>query len=652
MNYAKLEWREGQPYSPEFDDVYFSVSNGIEETEHVFIHHNQLRSRFKGANKKHFVIAETGFGSGLNFLTTVNHWLALSQVHQCLHFYSIENTPFTLSDLILAQHSWPELQHIAKPLQAVYQVASYGFHSFDLLDGRVKLVLMIGDVHTMLSQLTAPIDAWFLDGFAPNCNPDMWSDNVFLQIQRLSRIDTTFSTYTAAGFVRRGLMSVGFEVKKVSGTGKKRHMLVGRVNGAQNSVQASKVKNSQPWYEGEGLQQAKWVKKITVIGAGIVGLTSAWALIKRGYSVEIIDAGSQIGAQASGNPQAMIMPRLSLQDSADAEFYTSAYFYALRSLQQLDPHQTCWKQTGGMQLAHSERIKKQMANYPQTSSLAEVLDAQCASELSGVKIDAPVHYFSKAACVYPHEIMHCMVREMGDALTITLDTSVESIDYKHDQWHLYRSSGELIHKTTCLVLANAWQVKRFKVLKHIHCQPARGQLSYYNVNRQSTKLKMPLSFDGYLMPEYKNLHVSGASFELDDCDTSLRKNEFQANFQYLNQWVKGLFTEQSQSSGRASVRAVTSDRVPVVGVVNCHLQMQNDYTDLYKGKPAHKYPLAKTLPGLFVNTGHGARGFTSAFLSSEIIAAMICSEPLPVSNRVRYALHSSRFLIRSLKKKR
>ncbi len=649
MNYAKPEWRDGQPYSLEFDDVYFSFAHGVEETEHVFIHHNQLLTRFAALSTKckSFVIAETGFGSGLNFLITVKHWLELSRDNQCLFFYSAENTPFTVDDLKKAQHAWPELQKIACELQKVYQVASYGFHVFDLFGGRVKLILMIGDVQTMLLQLQAEVDAWYLDGFAPGCNPDMWSENVFLQIQRLSRKNTTFSTYTAAGFVRRGLISIGFDVEKVSGIGKKRHMLTGTM-----MLPVVKVfKNALPWYDAKPSCDTT-NKQVTIIGGGMAGISTAWALIKRGFKVHVIEAGHEVGFQASGNPQAMLMPRLSLQDSADAEFYTSAYFYALRCLQHLDPQQTCWSQTGGLQLASSERIKKQINNYPQTQALAKVLEPQDASELSGFTIDSQAHYFPLAACLYPHQLLQCMIGDMGQALCITYNTRITSIEYEHEQWCLFDQSGDLVQQATCLVLANAWQAKRFKILDHVHCQPARGQLSYYQPNEKSGKLKMPLSFDGYLLPVYNNQQVSGASFELDDCDTGLRDEDNESNLQALNQWFDDVFNKNDIIGGRASVRAVTSDRMPVVGPVSCYLQMSNDYSDLHKGKPAFKYPVAESLAGCFVNIGHGARGFTSAFLTSELVAAMICNEPLPVSNRVRYALHSSRFLIRSLKKKR
>ena len=646
MNYAKPEWRDGQPYSTDFEDVYFSADNGAQETEHVFIQHNQLQQRFSQCKKNRFVIAETGFGSGLNFLIAARDWLEFSDQQSCLYFYSVESTPFTAKDLKRAHLAWPELKTLTDELQKYYQVSSYGFHRFELFNGRIKLVLMIGDVNEMLPQMQASVDAWFLDGFAPSLNQQMWSESVYTQIRRLSHKGTTFSTYTAVGDVKRGLISAGFSVIKVDGCGKKRHMLCGEYT----DETASLTDDFQPWYVFP--ENKKPDKTVCVIGAGIAGISTAWSLVQRGYQVEILEAGSEPGAQASGNPRAMLMPRLSLQDSADAEFYTSAYFYALRSLLQMDEGQSIWQQTGGLQLASSERVKKQIDEYPQDENLAMPVNSEQASLLCGVSLEQGAHYFPQAACLYPQQVLQKLIELMGNKMRIRYNCEVGSIDYEKQQWQLKTQQAEHICSTDCLVLASAWQTRRFEPFKHLYLQAARGQLSLLPSNNQSQALTMPVSYGGYILPENESQHVIGASFELDDCSTELRDAEHQSNIKEVNMWFKNMFNSQEISGGRASVRAVAPDRIPVVGPApnaECYLA---DYAELYKGKPPGKYPFAKYLPGLFVNTGHGARGFTSAFLCAELLSAYICNEPLPVSNRVRYAVHPARFLIRSLKKKR
>ncbi len=649
MKYAKPEWRDGQPYSPEYDDVYFSRTGGVEETEHVFIQHNNLPERFQQNTREQFVIAETGFGSGLNFLITVKHWLALSDASQTLHFYSIEKTPFRREDLARAQQAWPELAEIALVLQQQYTLPGYGFHRFDLFGGRVRLTLMVGDIDTMLQQASFRADAWMLDGFAPGRNPQMWSEAVFAQMARLSRPGASFSTYTAAGAVRRGLLEAGFEVEKVSGFGSKRDMLRGVYRGESSPG----GDQSQPWFACP--EPSEKPHKVCIIGAGIAGLSTAWSLMKRGIDVELIDAGEAPGAQASGNPRGMIMPRLSLQDSADGEFYLSAFLYSLRCLQQLDPDQQCWQQTGGLQLPSGQRTAKQIDIFPQDEALAVAVDAARASELSGITIETVAHYYPEAACVYPRRLLELLIQQqLPGKLTLRFNCLVDAIEYdaQRQQWTLKDPQQHILVETGCLVIAAAWQSRRFTPLNYLHLQPARGQLSLLQANMRSEALRMPVSFEGYLMPATDHEHVAGASFELDDCCSELRDKEHRANIEDVNRYLHLAFDENSLRGGRASVRAVTPDRTPAVGPVPDVSAYQQDYADLYKGRAASVYSSGRYLPGLYLNSGHGARGFSSAFLCAELLAAIICAESLPVSNRVRYALHPARFLIRSLKKKR
>lgn len=661
MKYAKPEWRNGQPYNPDFADVYFSADNGPAESEHVFIQHNQLLERFKHVaeqavdnNARHFVIAETGFGSGLNFLLSVKHWLQHSHASQTLCFYSVEHAPFCLEDLQRAQQAWPELAEFAQALQQAYQIASEGFHLLELFAGRVRLILMIGEAEQMLSQCQASVDAWFLDGFAPALNQQMWSRSLFQQIKRLSRPGTTFSTYTAVGDVRRGLTEVGFAVEKVPGCGNKRHMLKGEFMpqipaSAASGHQAGYQPSYQPWFEGD-VSCLNRNSHIAIVGAGIAGLSTAWSLVKRGFRVTVLEQGQTFGAQASGNPHAMLMPRLSLQDTADAEFYTCAYFHALRCLQQLDPQQLGWQQSGGLQLPSSERIRKQMAAYPQSEQLVRVLDSQQASEVAGLPINTSAQYFPLAASLQPPKILARLIEVMGVALHIHYSTRLASFTRVGEQWQLIQSNGETIASVDGLIFCNAWQIKQQTPFRHLDVQPARGQLSALQANAQSRGLKLPVFSEGYLLPSIQQQHIAGATFEVDDCNEQLRDTEHQQNLQAINSWQPDLFNTADIIGGRVSLRAVTPDRMPLLGAAPDMMRYQQDYADLYKGKAAHSYNNGSYLPHLYINSGQGARGFSSAFLCAELLAARICNESLPVSNRVRYALHPARFLIRRLKK--
>lgn len=222
-----LEWHKSLPYSTQFQDIYFSSDDGLAETDYVFLQSNDLINRWKNLTNQNFNIIETGFGTGLNFLCVCEKWLSIAPKNATLHFISVEKYPLSLPDITKALHAWPTLTLFSQTFLAQYANAITNNHAVNLFDNRVKLSLLIGDASECLSQISTPADAWFLDGFAPAKNPDMWSETLFMQMARLSIDTTTFATFTSAGVVKRGLTQAGFSVRKKSGFGKKREMLFG-----------------------------------------------------------------------------------------------------------------------------------------------------------------------------------------------------------------------------------------------------------------------------------------------------------------------------------------------------------------------------------------------------------------------------------------
>lgn len=227
IQFANIQWKNQQPYSLDFDDIYYSSDDGLAETDYVFIQHNQLNQRFAQLEKSNFTIIETGFGTGLNFFCAAQHFLAHAPKNTTLQFISIERYPLTINDFIKANRYWFVFEQMVQQLASTYTHLTDGLNKLSCCDNRIQLDLWIGDVNQLLPQIQTPADAWFLDGFAPSKNTDMWSDTLFNQIARLSQTNTTFATFTSAGDVRRQLQTVGFKVRKAPGFGKKREMLFG-----------------------------------------------------------------------------------------------------------------------------------------------------------------------------------------------------------------------------------------------------------------------------------------------------------------------------------------------------------------------------------------------------------------------------------------
>ncbi|MAE50913.1 MAG: hypothetical protein CMH27_03805 [Micavibrio sp.] len=222
---------KGAPRSKEFDDVYFSVADGLAETRFVFLERNDLPERFLGRNE--FTIFETGFGTGLNFLATWQLFKAHATVGQRLHFISVEKYPLSALQIQSYLHPFAhEFPDLLPALVKGYPDPVSGRHDI-AIDDHVRLSLCIGDMNDIIPAVSEQIDCWFLDGFKPSTNPEMWSPTLFSNMARLSKTGARFSTFTAAGFVKRGLREVGFEVQKMRGFGTKRDMLVGEFRGCE-----------------------------------------------------------------------------------------------------------------------------------------------------------------------------------------------------------------------------------------------------------------------------------------------------------------------------------------------------------------------------------------------------------------------------------
>ena len=211
----RVDWREGgTPVSTLFGDPYFSCEDGLAETRHVFLAGNDLPARFRDG----FRIAELGFGTGLNLMAAVLAWDAAGAPRR-LTYTSFEAFPMPAPDMVRALSAFPEAEARAAPLLAAW---GQGARRFDL--GPVLVEVIEGDARETLPRWQGRADAWFLDGFSPARNPELWGNDLLAEVARHTALGGTFATYTAAGFVRRGLQAAGFQVERVAGYGRKRHM--------------------------------------------------------------------------------------------------------------------------------------------------------------------------------------------------------------------------------------------------------------------------------------------------------------------------------------------------------------------------------------------------------------------------------------------
>lgn len=221
---SKIEWRDDiTPVSTQFDDPYYSVDDGRAETDHVFIQSNKLPGRWLGMQS--CTIAELGFGTGLNFLETVRQWKITSEPNSSLHFITFEQFPISKEEMKKALSKWPELETLAPHLIRIWQPNSHIIDTEPMKN--VRLTINFGDANELLPQLDFQADAWYLDGFSPAKNPELWNEALMAEVGKHIKPGGTFATYTAAGAVKRGLEAAGFNIEKTKGFGRKRDMLIG-----------------------------------------------------------------------------------------------------------------------------------------------------------------------------------------------------------------------------------------------------------------------------------------------------------------------------------------------------------------------------------------------------------------------------------------
>ncbi|WP_349616661.1 bifunctional tRNA (5-methylaminomethyl-2-thiouridine)(34)-methyltransferase MnmD/FAD-dependent 5-carboxymethylaminomethyl-2-thiouridine(34) oxidoreductase MnmC [Azotobacter salinestris] len=646
FQHAQLDWDEqGQPLSRGFGDVYFSRASGLEETRYVFLGHNELPGRFAALPAGgRLSIGETGFGTGLNFLCAWQLFERTAPADAHLHFVSVEKYPLARADLQRALALWPELAAYAEALLDQYVAVHPGFQRLVFADGRVVLTLLVGDVLERLPELDARIDAWFLDGFAPAKNPEMWTPELFAELARLSAPGATLATFTSAGFVRRGLSEAGFAMQRVKGFGQKREMLAGRFEGVAQAA-------AKPWFARP--PRPAGAREALVIGAGLAGCATAASLARRGWQVTLLERRGGVAEETSGNPQGVLYLKLSAHGTALSRLIVAGFGFTRRLLQRLEPGRD-WSPCGVLQLAfdakETARQAELAAAFP--NDLLVNLNREAAEALAGIGLDSGGLFYPEAGWVHPP----ALCAHLAEHPNIRLLTHREVLDLRREdgQWHA-RSGGTLLAAAPVAVLCGAADIARFPESAGLPLKRIRGQISRLPATAASRDLQTVLCAEGYVAPVRDGEHTLGASFRFDSMELELTAEEHAENLQLLREISTDLAErlqlarlDPAALGGRAGFRCTSPDYLPIVGPLADAAAFAEAYAVL--GKDARQVPQRPCpwLEGLYVSSGHGSRGLLSAPLAGELLAAWLDDEPLPVPRAVAEACHPNRFGLRKL----
>ncbi|MFY0678050.1 MAG: bifunctional tRNA (5-methylaminomethyl-2-thiouridine)(34)-methyltransferase MnmD/FAD-dependent 5-carboxymethylaminomethyl-2-thiouridine(34) oxidoreductase MnmC [Neptuniibacter sp.] len=636
---AVIHWNKEVPLSSQFMDIYFNPDDGIKESTYVFLKPN-LISVSKG-----YTIAETGFGTGLNFLLTIENRLQETHSAQNLTYISVENAPLQKTDLKKALSQWPHLTEISKELLFQYPISCSGYHTLSFAEGRIKLILMFGDAAECYSKLHAEVDAWYLDGFAPSKNPEMWSPELFEQIGRLSRPGTTFSTFTAAGLVRRGLQAVGFDVKKQKGFGRKREMLVGTFI-EDKDLQPTKT----PWFN---IPNSYRPEQVVVVGGGLAGCSTAYALAKRGVKVTLIEKEPELATAGSGNPQGALYAKLPVKPTKQGELHITGLLHTLNLVKRENPQQTFWKQSGVAQLATSDKEQKRQQSMIQGDYYPESLVAHKQkdqlADILGTETQHSGLFFPEAGWVSPKDFCQHLCKHENISI---IHTELTALELSDDCWQLHTQDKQSLSATHVVICA-AEQTKNFTQTTHLPLKTIRGQVSIIDAPESTPLPKAVVCGEGYISPEKDGQLCFGATFDLNGKERNVSSEDHLENISNLTEILPELghkiAADKDQLTGRTAFRCSTPDYMPIVGPAPVHEQFTETFAQLRKDRkwnfgeaqPEH-------FPNLYVNTGHGSKGLITCPISAELLASMLCSEPLPLPKELIDMINPCRFIIKNL----
>lgn len=619
---ARLAFKDGVPYSEIYQDIYHARAGGLEQSRHVFLAGNYLPERWR--NQEHFAILETGFGIGLNFLSTWAAWREDRQACRRLHFVAVEKHPFPATDLVLAHAAYPTLKNLAHELHQQWPSLLPGYHRLFFDNGRVVLTLIFGDANEELRRVEGFFHAFYLDGFSPAKNPDLWSNQIAQALARCAAPGATLATWSVANSVCKALDVAGFDLSKQPGFADKRHCLTGLFR-HQRALRYNPPAN----------------KTAIVIGAGIAGSSIAERLAGRDWQVDVFEARQAPGMGASGNLAGVMRPLPSADDNRLSQLTRAGFLATKRHLEALRAEglPVRFSACGVFHAAQNEEQAKTQAKavnwLAPPPEFLQFLDPRAAQQLLPFALPFGGWLFPSAGWAKPATLCIANLARFPLRITTHLATRIETLQAMPDgTLEVMDESGNSLARASVVIIACGVGAKHFSVLDWLPQQVARGQVTHLPFGAITPALDMVLCGHGYLTPAIDGVHVLGATHGYEDMDTTLRSEEHLENLAHLaallpaNPQHMGLSPENL--AGRVGLRPISPDRLPIVGAI--------------PRNPGADRP--QPIPGLWCLQGFGARGIVWSALMAELLVSQILGEPLPLpTDQVRALSPARRFRV-------
>lgn len=639
---------EGIACSALYGDRYHPRHGALAQASHVFHAGNGLPDRWQG--RERFVVLETGFGLGNNFLATWDAWRDDAQRCARLHFVSIEKHPLTTADLRRV-HAASPLSDLAADLIRAWPPLTPNLHRLAFDGGRVELLLALGDVADWLPEIIAPVDAFFLDGFAPDRNPAMWQPRVFKALARLAAPGATAATWSVAGAVRAGLAASGFEVRTAPGSGGKREITLARYAPHFTPRRApARIGIAQPAPSAPGERRA------LIVGAGLAGCAAAWALAGQGWRSTVFDRSARVAAGGSGNPAGVFHGAHHAHDGPHARFNRAAALQARIEIgAALSTHGVAGQLSGLLRVepdASIEAMSSQLGSLGLPPEYVQALDAVDAGRLAGLPPAAPAWLYPGGGWVDPAGFAASLLAQAADAVAWRAGTAAAAIRRDGAAWQVLDDSGRVLDAAGVLVLANACDAAPLLAQADAAARSGRFALPLHSLRGQTTSLplatpglrlpRLPVTGDGYVLPPLPSgIALFGASTQPDDADAFLRADDQHQNLARLARLTGSApSVPDGALAGRVGWRCAAPDRLPLIGGVADATAMPPG------GRRIDQARHIPRVPGLYVFTALASRGITWAALGARTLAAQISGAPCPLESSLLDAVDAARFAAR------
>lgn len=622
----------GAPTSTLYGDVFRSRTGAWAEARAVFVEGCDLTRRWNapGVRPASFTVLELGFGLGVNFLATLHAWRGQAPPGMRLHYVSIEAHPLGVADLRRVLAVLAAGNADVEQLAMQWPRALPGLHRLSFEHGAVTLTLCLGEAQAMVPRLRLAADAFYLDGFAPACNPAMWQPPLMRALARLARPGATLATWSAAGAVREALAAAGFEVERVPGHAGKRHRLRARY--------APRWRTHEP----PAALPAWPARKVLVVGAGLAGAAVAAGFARRGWQASVLEAGKAPAGGASGQPLCADHLHLSIDDNVLARLTRAALAFAAHD----DSREgvAIGKLAIDRDAAHTARRRAMIEQLGFPRDFVRHVSAREAGELAGIALPRPALWLPDCDVRDPRAVIAAWLGH--EAIALRTAATVHALRRDDGQWCAYDAGGALLARAPVAVLANAGDALRLGGLRSFPVRAMRGQ-STWLARECVGPLRTSLGGEAWAVPAGERILV-GASFE-NDARLILSREADLGNLGRLARMIGGDAQRWLAHARFASLglRVATTDRLPAIGQLP-------DEAGVAAGAEALARNERLALPragGLYGACAFGSRGLLWASLAGALLPAMAEGEPLPLEGDLLRAVDPARFVRRRLRQR-